>query len=56
MDNFYENCPKLSEESKCIMDAKLTEVELLAALMTCSDSAPGSDGLTYSIYKNCGAL
>ena len=33
------------------MDAKITESELLAALMTCSDSDPGSYGLSYSVYK-----
>ena len=31
--------------------AELTEQELLDALMTCSDSAPGSDGIPYSVYK-----
>ena len=30
----------------------LTNEELLAALMSCSDSAPGSDGIPYSVYKN----
>ena len=29
----------------------MTQAELLAALNTCSDSAPGSDGITYSVYK-----
>ena len=33
------------------MDAKITEAELLAALITCMDSAPESDGLSYSAYK-----
>ena len=33
------------------MDSDLTNEELLAALMSCSDSAPGSDGIPYSVYK-----
>ena len=33
------------------MDADLTLQELLDALMSCSDSAPGSDGIPYSVYK-----
>ena len=50
-DDFYVNCPKLSENSMKIMDANITVSELLAALNSCSDSAPESDGLTYSVYK-----
>ena len=30
---------------------ELTQDELLSALNTCSDSVPGSDGITYSVYK-----
>ena len=33
------------------MDGELTQQELLEALMTCTDSAPGSDGIPYSVYK-----
>ena len=33
------------------MDADLTNGELLSALMSCTDSAPGSDGIPYSVYK-----
>ena len=50
-DNFYDICPKLSEDSKTFMDAKIKEPELLAALLNCADSAPGSDGLSYRVYN-----
>ena len=33
------------------MDSDLTNEELLAALLSCSDSAPGSDGIPNSVYK-----
>jgi hypothetical protein len=49
--SFYNNCPTLSQQSKDIMEADITEAELLDALKTCKDSAPGSDGLTYDVYR-----
>ena len=33
------------------MDADITEDELRVALSTCADSAPGSDGIPYGVYK-----
>ena len=33
------------------MEGELTQAELLAVLNTCLDSAPGSNGITYSVYK-----
>ena len=33
------------------MDGEITKLELLAALKTCQDSCPGSDGNPYSVYK-----
>ena len=42
---FYENCPRLSQTSSDLLDTELTQDELLAALNTCTDSAPGSDGI-----------
>ena len=39
------------EGSRELMDADMTDLELLAALKSCSDSAPGSDGIPYSVYK-----
>ena len=50
-DDFYDNCPKLGQNSRERMDAELTQQELLEALMTCTDSSPGSDGIPYSVYK-----
>ena len=37
--------------SKDLMDAEITEPEPLAALKSCTDSAPGPDGIPYSVYK-----
>jgi len=51
-DDFYKNCPKLSPEQALLVDAELTSVDLLNALKTCKDSAPGPDGIPYSIYKS----
>jgi exonuclease III len=50
-DNFYANCPKLSESDAKYMDEKLTLKDLQNALKTCKDSAPGPDGIPYSVYK-----
>ena len=50
-DGFYDNCPSLSQPSSQLLDGELTQAELLTALNTCSDSAPGSDGITYGVYK-----
>ena len=33
------------------MDAEITEPEPLAALKSCTDSAPGPDEIPYSVYK-----
>ncbi len=46
-DNFYENCPKLSEEQKKFLSLS----DLAAALSTCKESSPGPDGIPYTIYK-----
>ena len=53
-NEFYQNCPSISQGSKELMETDLTDLELLAALKSCSDSAPGSDGIPYSVYKNYG--
>ena len=37
-DEFYQHCPTLSDESKVIMEADITEDELRAALNTCLDA------------------
>jgi exonuclease III len=50
-DDFYKHCPKLSDEQAKSVDATLTNLDLLRALKTCKDSAPGPDGIPYSVYK-----
>ena len=50
-NNFYSNCPKLNNEQTEIMDKKLSLNDLKEALLTCSDTSPGPDGIPYSIYK-----
>ena len=49
--DFYDNCPKLSQNWREHMDTELTQQELVDALMKCTDSAPGSDGIPYSVYN-----
>jgi exonuclease III len=50
-DKFYENCPKLTDEQATNLDSELTLNDLHKALSTCKDSAPGPDGIPYSVYK-----
>jgi exonuclease III len=50
-DDFYKYCPKLTLQQAESMDSELTMVDLLNALKTCKDSAPGPDGIPYSVYK-----
>ena len=51
-DDFYVNCPKLSQENKKFMDDSLTLKDLSDALKTCKMSAPGPDGIPYVVYKS----
>jgi hypothetical protein len=51
MDNFYKHCPKLTKDQAESVDSELTLVDLLNALKNCKDSAPGPDGIPYSVYK-----
>jgi exonuclease III len=50
-EDFYKFCPKLTEEDAKYMDEKLVLSDLKKALLTCKDSAPGSDGIPYLVYK-----
>ena len=50
-DNFYENCPKLSNEQMQKLDSELNLNELKVALFSTKESSPGPDGIPYSIYK-----
>jgi exonuclease III len=50
-DNFYENCPKLTNKQAEVLEKELTLKELKDALNTCKESAPGPDGIPYLVYK-----
>ena len=50
-DDFYEQCPRLSDQSREMMDSDITDLELLAALRSCGESCPGSNGIPYSVFK-----
>jgi len=50
-DDFYQECPKLSEKNREYMEKDISLDELKEALKTCKESAPGSDGIPYEIYK-----
>ena len=51
LDNFFAHCPRLDREQQAIMARPLELEELKEALKSCSDSAPGLDGIPYSFYK-----
>ena len=40
-----------AQNSRDLIDDELTQQELLDARVTCSDSAPGSDSIPYSVYN-----
>jgi hypothetical protein len=54
--SFYENCPKLTEQNKVLMEQELTISELKEALMSCKASSPGPDGIPYEVYKRFWSL
>ncbi len=58
--DFYDTCPKLSQEARDQVEVERSEVEALVALNACAYSAPGPDGISYSTYKklwsNAGSL
>jgi exonuclease III len=49
-DDFFPEVPRLSDEERAYMDSPLTVGELEVTLRTCADSAPGPDGIVYSVY------
>jgi len=51
-DTFYDKCPKLLPQNKAYMEDDLTIEELHKALLTCTESSPGPDGIPYIVYKN----
>jgi len=50
-DNFYENCPKLTDAQAEVLEKETTIKDLSDALSTCKESAPGPDGIPYLVYK-----
>ena len=48
---FFSLCPKLSEKDRLKMDENISLNEMYRALLQCKDSAPGLDGIPYSVYK-----
>jgi len=50
-DNFFTDCPSLTDEDRRELDKVMTLEELEITLKTCTDSAPGPDGIVYSVYK-----
>ena len=51
-ETFYDECPKLDEQSANLMESELKLEELKSSLLTCKDaSAPGPDGIPYEVYK-----
>ena len=49
--NFFNYCPRLSTEAHNDLNNEITIGDLVSALKTCKDSAPGLDGIPYSYYK-----
>ena len=50
-NDFFDHCPTLEPELRASLSRPLDLAELRAALRTCSDSAPGMDGIPYSFYE-----
>ena len=50
-NSFFNLCPKLSEDRRKQLDKNLTIEELRNTLGGMKDSAPGPDGIPYSVYK-----
>ena len=51
-DTFFDELPGIPRETDDLIADKLTKEELGAVLDSCRESAPGPDGITYSILKN----
>jgi len=49
-DDYLKDLPQLSDEDRCNLDREITLEELEITLKECKDSAPGPDGIPYSIY------
>jgi hypothetical protein len=51
-ETFFNLCPKLSEQNKAKLDDKISLEEMFQALKSCGETAPGPDGIPYSVYKH----
>jgi exonuclease III len=49
-DEYLKDLPQLSEEDRRKLDCEITLEELVKTLKECKDSAPGPDGIPYSVY------
>ena len=49
-NNFFANCPTLLRDQKAMLAKPIDLAELKESLRSCSDSAPGLDGIPYSFY------
>ena len=49
--DFYAKSPQLTVEQSKFMDTDLNLKDLYESLLSCKDSAPGPDGITYNTYK-----
>ena len=50
-NDFFANCPTLDRAQRDLMAGPLTIEELKLSLDSCTDSAPGLDGIPYSFYS-----
>jgi exonuclease III len=50
-DEFFVDLPKLTDDERRNLDAPITLTELEATLRGCDESAPGPDGISYTVYK-----
>ncbi len=50
-NTLFADLPQLNEEDKSMLSQAINLDELRSTLGTCEDSAPGPDGIPYSVYK-----
>jgi hypothetical protein len=51
-ENYFSCVNKLPVEATALLTRPLTKDEILLTLKTCSDSAPGPDGIPYTYYRH----
>ena len=50
-NSMFENLPKLNQQEVNTLKSPLTIEEMHQSLLSCNESAPGPDGITYNTYK-----